>query len=279
MGFSMSHQIKFQIGRCRQLIPQIVDLALRVYKEENVSSMSKYYTLYDKCPESFIVALDPRSNKVLGYIITIPFSRNYFDKTIRPNYNEDDLSAQDIRPFQKGNNLVYLFSIVTMPDYGNRTGVLSGLSRTLRDQFKGMSSEGVYITEASALALSESGIKICKGLKMDVMGSNPDGTVFYNPQFYKLFVDMESKEEIIKKFIHNRKFIRTEEERHNDRLKSLASHSNKDQNYEIYWVSNIVSIETIKAQDFKDWIRGFETRYTNDVLLRMEFAWNQRKRF
>lgn len=273
----MPSQIHFQIGKCRQFIPQIVSLALQVYREENVSSITKYYSLYDKCPESFIVALDPKTNKVLGYIISIPFSRFYFNQTIKPDYNEDGLNHNDIRPFQKGNNLVYLFSIVTKPDYINRTGVLSGLSRTLRDQFKTMASQGIYITEASALALSDSGIKICHGLKMQTMGSNAHGTVFYNSQFYKLFVDMESKNEIIKNFIHNRKFERLEEERRVDRINSLLPRTNRDLDYDVYWIANVIESNTIKNNEFKNWIKGCEYRYSSGALSRMEYIWNLRK--
>lgn len=269
--------IRFQIGNCRTQIPQIVNLALQVYREEDVSSIVKYYALYDQSPESFIMAIDSTNEKVLGYIIAVPFSEKYFERTLSPDYNEECLTPREVRPYQKGANKIYLFSIVTKPDYENRIAILSGLSRTFKEQLKNMLSEGIYITEASALALSVSGIKICMGLKMNIIGTNIRGSVFHNPDFYKLYINSPSKEDSIKNIIRNKLLNSRGESEMPNIHKSKQADSGRESEYNSFWLSSLISDETIAKSSFSDWINGFESRYSVCDLVKMEAIWNKRR--
>lgn len=201
--------VKVRIGGDNSYIHSVVSLAKRVYKPEDVSSIERYYSFFKKSPESFIFAIDPLNNHLKGYIISLPLDFNYFPNTITTEFKEDCLIPEVVRPYQKGANKVYLFSIVIDPSCPNRLETLKALSKAYIQQMRDYALDGVFITEASALALSESGIKICQGINMDLLSINDKGHIFHRREFHKNFIDKDTKEGILKSFVARKRLSQT----------------------------------------------------------------------
>ena len=207
--------IKIQIGGNSNYIHPAYSLAHRVYQAKDVSHIDTYFEYFRISPESFIFAIDPANNELVGYIISLPLNFKYFERTTMPDFDESDLDPSKVRPFQKGTNNVYLFSIVINQNYYDRVKVLRMLSLAFREQFNIFAKNGIYITQASAVTLSTTGIKLCEGLNMEYVGKNDKGSVFWNCEFYKNLIQKETKDHILKNFVRNRRELEKKKIRKN----------------------------------------------------------------
>lgn len=201
--------ITVTIGKKRHYMPMVVNLAEKVYKPEDVSSLKKYLALFDKCPEAFIFAFDEQK-RLVGYIISLPLLKDYFPKTTQADYTEQDLTLDVVCPYEKGNNYVYLFSIVSNQTHKERLAIFRALSRAYIKQLRQLAINGKYVLEASAVALSPVGQKICEIMSMQKIGVNPKGTVYHQPKFHKVFVDTNPvvKDLVRENFVRNRQLQR-----------------------------------------------------------------------
>lgn len=197
--------IEIRIGKARHHMAMVRELATKVYDPKDVSPLAKYLELFDRCPEGFIFAFDTDTNRLVGYIISLPLEQEYFPRTTEMDYTEGDLTPEVVKQYTKGNNYVYLFSIVSNRNHPKRLEILRSLSRAYVSQLRDMARDGKYVLEASAIALSESGIKICQGMNMEEKGVNPKGTVFHSEKFHKLYIDSDTKQDIIRNFIINKR--------------------------------------------------------------------------
>lgn len=204
--------IKVEIGKSRFFMSPARELAKLVYDENDVSELKKYLDLYEASPESFILAIDTLTHRLVGYIISLPLDHKYFEKTTQKDYMEEDLSADKVRPYQEGNNFVYLFSIVSDLKHPQRLTILKELSKAYVEQLRKLAKDGKYVIRASAVALTPAGKKLCIGMDMEEVGVNPKGTVFVNEKFHKVFINTKTKNSVIKNFILKKKKRKAEEE-------------------------------------------------------------------
>lgn len=197
--------IKIIIGKENAYLASVVALAKKVYAPEDVSPVDKYASLFQCSPESFVFAVDDLTQQLVGYIISLPLNEEYFESTVLPDYDESTLSEMVVVPYKKGINKVYLFSIVINPEHPQRLSILKALAQSYSQQLREMASKGIDVVEASALALSDSGVKICQGLKMTRVADNSKGVVFVNRDFYEVFAKGETKENLLRRIAINRK--------------------------------------------------------------------------
>ncbi|MBX2986734.1 MAG: hypothetical protein KF802_02455 [Bdellovibrionaceae bacterium] len=204
--------IRVTIGKKKHYMPMVVNLAERVYKSEDVSPLKKYYALFDKCPEAFIFAFDEQ-DKLVGYIISLPLIKEYFPQTIKSDYTEQDLTLDKVKPYTRGNNYVYLFSIVSDLKHKDRHAIFKALSKAYINQLRQLAIDGKYVMESSAVALSPIGQKICQIMRMQEVGVNPKGVVYHQPKFHKIFVDTkpEVKDMVRDNFVRHQKQEREKE--------------------------------------------------------------------
>jgi hypothetical protein len=196
--------IKILIGGNSQYLNPAVSLAMKVYKKEDVSPLAVYKEMHDRNPNAFVFAIDDRTHELVGYVINIPLEKSYFESTNQASYDESDLTPDRILQFKKGMNYIYMFSIVINPGYTDRVPALRALVNGVREQFNSLAQDGKYITQASAVALSDSGIKLCQGMKMTEIGVNKKGTVFIHKSFHTLFANDATKSHILKTFVQNK---------------------------------------------------------------------------
>lgn len=197
--------IKIQIGKSNAYLASVIALAKMVYDEKDVSSQEKYLKLYNRCPEAFIFAIDSGTQQLVGYIISLPLDHDYFERTLQPDYDESDLFEDVVKPYRFGNNKIYQFSIVSKPNHPDRMTILKELSCAYIKQLRDFALAGKYVVEASALALSESGVKLCEGMNMDLVAENDKGIIYVNREFHKLFMDTDTKQGILRRLAMNRK--------------------------------------------------------------------------
>lgn len=192
--------ITVKIGDCKDDLPRIVELAGIVYKSEDVSPFQRYLGFYTICPQSYITAYDD-TGALVGYIIAIPVDGNYFETTTKESFLEQDFYSTISKQYTTGSNKIYLFSIVVDPDHSKRVQILGSLARAFIQHLKMMALEGKYITEISALALSESGKKICRGIEMKEIAVNSKGTVFVNRNFIDVYLGQDIKNSIMNRLV------------------------------------------------------------------------------
>lgn len=185
--------ISVKIGNCEDFIPRIVELAGIVYKSSDVSPYHRYRGLYVICPHSFITAYD-ETGELVGYIIATPVDPQYFERTTRLSFEERDFYSSICKPYTTGRNKLYLFSIVVEPTHSQRVQILGALARGFVRLLRVLAERGVIVNEVSALALSESGKKICRGIDMEEVGTNPKGTVFVHRNFPKVYLEKSLRE-------------------------------------------------------------------------------------
>lgn len=199
-------KIKITVGNCYELLVEIRNLAIAAYGIERTSSLEKYYELYKKCPKAFLVVQDIETEKVVGYNISLPLTKEYFNMTISPNYTEDDLTPDKVIDYHYGVNYIYFFSIVIDRSYEHRLIVLREMRFKQEIFFRRQIRLGRYINSTSALSYSDSGIKICLGLGMKSVGTNKKGTVFVNKGFDRKLVakNIDDKNIILRNFTKNK---------------------------------------------------------------------------
>ena len=195
--------IKIIIGGDGRYLKVAHRLSLIVYDHSNVSSFSDYVKYFRISPKSFIFAVDTRSDVLIGFTINLSLREEYFEKTKDPNYDEGSLSPAKAKRFTRGNNFLYLFSIAINSSHYNRIAALMAIATATKRLFNEMALKGIYVSQVSALALSSSGVKICKGLGMQNMGRNHKGIVFFADEFHEILLYRETKIRVRKTIADN----------------------------------------------------------------------------
>lgn len=197
--------VVIKIGNCREYIPEADALGIAYFGDTGQFPLSKWYQLYEVSPESFLFAVDEDSDKLLGYIIMVPVNDEFFEKTKQVNFTEELFSPEHVRSFRKGTNYVYFFSILISKKCDERIRVLRMMAKAEVEFCKKLALDGKYITQATALAYTQAGEKLCSGLKMTEVGKNECGTVYHGEKFYRMYKKEDTHDQILKTFTVNRK--------------------------------------------------------------------------
>lgn len=195
--------ITVKIGDCREHIPRIVEMAEEVYALGNVSPYQRYLGFYTICPQSYITAYDDNGT-LCGYIIAVPVDEDYFESTTKPDFKEKNFFSTIAKQYTNGENKLYLFSIVVLPSHTQRVQILGALARGFVRHLRGQAQLGKVTTEISALALSESGKKICRGIGMFKVAKNSKGSVFVNRDFVKVYLDQNLKDGVLARLLKSK---------------------------------------------------------------------------
>jgi hypothetical protein len=188
------------VGGDGSYLEQVVNLDHKVFSPWAWKTEAQYREIFDKSPNSFLFSIDSDTGKLIGYLIVLPVTKEYFERTLLPDFSENDISPDKIKNFSKGtNNLIYLMGIANDPHSKDRLRSLNKLSVTYKNILKSMAQdEFILVSQASALACGEGGVKLCLGLKMNEVCTNHKGVIYVNRKFHEEFLNLCDKQELLK---------------------------------------------------------------------------------
>ncbi|MEK2647331.1 hypothetical protein [Bdellovibrio sp. BCCA] len=157
-----------------------INLAVETYRGEHVFSHSKHIEIFKANPNSFFFAMDTLTKKVVGCIVAIPVKDDFFNRTISPDFNEDELSKDVIASSKSpGVRKLYFCSITCDQKSSDRVRILSGLMRKFISFYGERLLEGCKVTEVSAMAVSAAGAHLCEMMGLTKISEHQDGHSVY----------------------------------------------------------------------------------------------------
>jgi len=110
---------------------------------------------------------DLELNRIVGEICAIPLDDNTFNSTIKSDFDDrkllpENIASYDLPDFYK----LYLCSISVDPSYQNVTLAYKMLFDAYIDFLLELAKEDIFFIEASSMAVTNEGVKLCKSLNM-----------------------------------------------------------------------------------------------------------------
>lgn len=122
---------------------------------------------YNKNSKLWTVAKEIGSQTIIGYVGAFPLSKEIFEKTVLPSYDEISIEPDDIEVYDiPGIYYVYLNSIVVSPAYQKISSVYKKILDGFIDFLIELAEDDIFFAEVSARAVSPIGEKICRSLNM-----------------------------------------------------------------------------------------------------------------
>ena len=156
---------------------EIAELAVRLYGRESALPVSLLRKWYWKNASIFRIATT-LDGTVCGYISTLPLGTNRFEKSVKPDFQETSLKAEDIdNVFCPEEGGVFLSSIAVAPEYQQQSPASLLLRLALvEDLIQANNKIGLRI---SAQAVSQKGQRCMESLGMKVCGETTTGWKIY----------------------------------------------------------------------------------------------------
>jgi hypothetical protein len=149
-----------------------------------------YFKLHERHPDGFIFAFDTLTQQMVGYILALPVNREYFERTLKPDFDETDLTPDKIEDLKVGPNLFYAAGIVVRLDRSDRVLIFRKLMKAYSDYLASLFLDNkMYVSEMSSIAVSKVGMGLCDQIGMTKIcpADGDHGTIYCNRNFYKSF--------------------------------------------------------------------------------------------
>ena len=201
---SVSRRPKIQIIRgheCRSdPCLAIAELAARLYGRQSALSASLLRMWYRKNASIFRIA-ESSDGIIAGYISTLPLGASRFETTLKPDFQETSIQAEDIEAsFFPAGGGVFLSSIAVAPEYQQRSPVSLLLRLALvEDLMDACSKKNIRI---SAQAVSQKGQGCMSSLAMKVCGVTTMGWKIYYGEHTR--ADLRAIKKILQKKLSTR---------------------------------------------------------------------------
>jgi len=155
----------------------IAEMAVRLYGRQSALPASLLRSWYHKNASIFRIAASS-DGSMAGYISTLPLGTDRFEQTVKPDFQEKSIQADDIdSAFGPECGGVFLSSIVVAPEYQQRspTSLLLRLA-LVEDLIQVSGKKGIRI---SAQAVSQKGQLCMESLGMKICDVTTDGWKIY----------------------------------------------------------------------------------------------------
>lgn len=175
---SPANVYEFKSGGEAGMLPLIgaINLAVETYQGQHVFSHSKHIEIFKANPNSYFFAYDINTKRVVGCIVAIPVTDEFFKRTLSDDFEEDELNKSVIiSNTETGIRKLYFCSITCDQKNSDRVRILSGLVKKFISFHSTQLLEGCKVTEVSAMAISDAGVKLCKMMGLSLHSKHKDG--------------------------------------------------------------------------------------------------------
>lgn len=169
-----------------------------VYKENDTVEYDISLDWHNKNNECYILLVDEKTNKNIGYLNFIPVDDAFFNDFISGEKSDHDLRGKDIVQFEdnKSYNLIIL-SAVIKKKYQNKEGVLLLYEGFLKKLIE-LSKREIFINKLAAHVVSKHGKKAAeRSFSMNYIGKSHIGdNIYYGDISFEGFKSLKNYKEI-----------------------------------------------------------------------------------
>lgn len=175
----MRYEVYTNINGDRSIIDECHVLDTMVYTPELAGEAEPIINRNNACPDSILCVKDMKFGLIAGYICYFPCRpKLWVDIMTNVTIVDDEITGNDITPFERGDNNVYLLSVVVHPDY--RDGeVIKLLSNAWSEKLWRFQSHGYKINAIAATAVSEDGQRFLSRMHFRPTRTLDDGYIEY----------------------------------------------------------------------------------------------------
>lgn len=175
MGLKVLTGFDFQTD----FLEKVMELDRIVYSPEYAGELQNMEARYEANRDSFICIVDEEQDRLAGYINYFPCT-DALCRSIETTsvIRDDDISAEEVAPYVKGENRLFVISIAVHPDYRDRN-VIIRLSDAWIAHLNELSMQGYKTAGISAIAVSEDGRKALRNYMFTIDRILDDNNVVY----------------------------------------------------------------------------------------------------
>ena len=159
----MQYKILTGLDFNTDFLTRIMDLDREVYSDEYVGVLENMVARYEKNRDSFVCIMDETCDKLAGYINFFPCTKELY-QDIRYDTSvirDDDISPDEVAPYNKKENYLFVLSIAIYPEYRDSDAVVA-LTNAWFAHLKSKMKQGYRIINISAIAVSDDGKKFLR---------------------------------------------------------------------------------------------------------------------
>lgn len=193
-------------------LTKVMDLDSRTYETEYVGVLENMVARYEKNRDSFVCIWDEERGKLAGYINFFPCTKALYEdiRYYSPVIRDDDISPDEIAPYSKEGNHLFILSIVIDEEYRGTKGAITALSDAWINHLNGLVKQDYPITDICAIAVSDDGKKALRNYMFVVERKLTDGNIVYVCENRPLDEDdPESKSHFLDKLLAHKLYFKS----------------------------------------------------------------------
>lgn len=165
----------------KDFLSRVMELDEMVYSAEYAGELKNMEARYGANRDSFVCILDEEKDKLAGYINFFPCTRALYEDILYHTdvIRDDDILPEEIAPYSREENHLFILSIVVHPDYRGTKDAIAALSDGWIAHLNGLNRQGYPITDIGAIAISEDGKKALRNYLFTVERRLSDGNTVY----------------------------------------------------------------------------------------------------
>ena len=161
----------------RQDIEEAVGLDKLVYDKQYSGTVERCLEWAKVNPDIYIMIKE--NDHVVAYANIMPVTGECYMQLRSGSFLDMDITPDMILPYQKNQiHNIYISSVVVHPDHRN-IHVIRTLLRKIKNKFKQLENDNIYVTRILVDAISPAGIKLCWLFKMRIVGITQHHSVIY----------------------------------------------------------------------------------------------------
>ncbi len=165
----------------KEFLSSIMALDEMVYEKKYAGELKNMEARYEANRNSFICIMDEEENQLAGYINFFPCTKALYEDILYHTdvIRDDDITPEEIAPYGKEENHLFIISIVVHPDYRKTKEAITALSNAWITHLNKLKKDGHPITDISAIAVSKSGRKALRNYMFTIERELSDGNTIY----------------------------------------------------------------------------------------------------